>query len=140
MRNIRHLVICLAATSLVAGVTGCRNPEPADDTAAPVRATAVFEGKADPDYVGNWKTQDGNSELDLEKDGTAAILATVQGPGKKIVNHLVGDWALDNGNLLLRYSQNGAEVVLKYAVSLKGDVLMVTEPPNKKPTEYRKSK
>ena len=119
MRAPSHRVAVLAAALAV----GCKG---AEDDLEPARMPkpVAFAGKVDPSYAGAWHSQDGNSKLDLGKDGSARIEAVSTSVKGRSVSRVVGLWLVSKGDLLLRYPEKaGGETTVKYAARLSGDSL-----------------
>lgn len=131
----RPLGMALALASAVL-VAGCKN---ADDEYAPAVLPKVypFEGKVDTRYVGTWKTADGNSTLDILKDGKLDIETVNFSQNGKSVGHVSGDWLTSGSDLMFKYSiGKQAPTVLKYTATLDGAKLTLQLADSKTKTVY----
>ncbi|RYG26883.1 hypothetical protein EON82_01560 [bacterium] len=133
---MRRLALCsLLATAVV---VGCKNP---DDDLEPAIVPKVhaFEGTTEPKFVGTWASTDGLSTLDLIKDGTLAIHATVPTPSGKSTSVLKGHWLASDGSLLLKYGKAGqGETVLKYTAAFSDKGLKLKQEGGRMETTYRR--
>lgn len=132
-RRTLGMVAALAATVLGAG---CRN---ADDEFAPavVPKTYAFEGKVDAKYVGTWSSGDGNSVIDLLKDGTLKIATTTRSMAGKNTSHVNGQWLAQGDALMMHYTVGTqAPTVLKYSATLSDGALSLTPDGSRTKTVY----
>lgn len=113
-------VLCLA---------GCAASGSEEVTSTPV---STFEGETKPEFVGDWKTANGNSQMTLTEDGTATMVNVAPGRGKTNVS---GKWRVQGAELLIR--TNGA--VTRYQASLKGDELHLKQAATKLDVRYQRS-
>ena len=136
---VRSLFATLVLVSALLVGAGCREEEQADDLKGAVRATPAFTGKVDDKLVGDWTSKDGNSELVLDKSGSAKIVAASYGLQGKASHSIDGNWLADGTDLLLEYSQSGTKVVLKNKSILSGTTLTLIQAGNNLKTEYTKN-
>ena len=115
------VVIAAAALSIACGM---RNE---DDTPQPQAVT--FSGKVDPQFVGDWRTQNGRSELDLAKGGRLKIFTVFATPKGDDKASFDGAWLISSeGNLLLKYTvPHQSETKLKYKTKLEGSKMTLVQ-------------
>ncbi len=108
-------------------IVGCKPPEE-DDSGPPKPPLVAFTGAADGKFVGNWKTADGRSGLDMSKDGSLSILAVAATPSGDRKSNLKGSWLFDGTYLLLKYADGGQpELVIRYTPTLSGNTLTLLQ-------------
>ena len=106
---------------------GCK-PSDEDDSGPPKPPVVAFKGSADSKFVGNWKTSDGRSGLDLAKDGSLSILAVAATPSGDSKSTVTGSWLYDGTYLLLKYTDKGqGELVIRYTPTLSGNTLTLLQ-------------
>jgi len=126
----------VAALAVTVALVGCKGSE--DDGPAFVPKTYTFQGKADPKFVGNWRSVDKNSGLKLEKDGSATIDAVSHSQMGSSDTKIAGNWLVDGDNLMLQYAQHGNTTVLKYKANLSGSSLTLQQDGGKSKIVYHK--
>jgi hypothetical protein len=118
---------------------GCK-PSTDDDSGPPKPPVVAFTGSADTKFVGNWKSTDGRSGLDMAKDGTVSILAVAATPSGDRKTSLTGSWLFNGTYLLLKYSDKGqAELVIRYTATLSGNTLTLLQVGARKKLVYTKT-
>jgi hypothetical protein len=128
-------VAALAATATLLSCQGAAAPE--DPEGSPSPAQVTFGGKADPMFAGNWKSEKGDSTLDLGKDGTLQSETTAQTAGGKSDVKVTGQWLVDGDKLKLRYEDKANnQVVMQYSAKLSGNKLELVIPNSRIKTTY----
>ena len=120
--TFRFLGVAAVAATIMFGCKGT------DDDLEPavVPKAVTFEGDVDSKYVGLWKSSDGNSTLDLSKEGVVKIDQKIVAANGKSTSHVEGTWLAKGDDLLFRYPErSGGETTLKYAAKLKGNTLVL---------------
>jgi hypothetical protein len=134
-RNQTWMVAAIAAAVLVAG---CNLSQ--EEYAPAANPTSVaFEGKLVPKYVGNWKTSNGSSSIDIDKDGGVKIETVSQSMLGKSDVVVSGKWLAGDDSLLFRYLTKTQEpVVLKYSAVLTGKSLTLSQAVGRLKTVYQR--
>ncbi len=130
----------LTVAALAAAVlsVGCRSP---DDEFAPAFHPRVyaFEGSVEPKYVGTWRSLDGDSTLNLAKDGVLRIEVVSRSVAGRIVKHYSGQWLADGDGVRFRYRAGAQpDKVLKYRASLAGATMTLKQPEGHGKTTYKR--
>lgn len=127
-----------AATAAAVLLAGCAGPE--DITQAPRPAAVSFGGKIDPRFVGSWTSKDGTSKIDMLKDGSVNLVTIIRSPYGKAVNKVSGKWLVNGSDLLFDYSDKTHDmIVVKYAATLSGESMTLTQAGGRIKTKYAKS-
>ena len=133
------VMLMVAALVVTISSLGCSKSTNETEAQAFIPASYPFEGKIKPQFVGNWKSKDSSTELDLHKNGKLNVITSTHSVAGKNVNHLNGKWLVNGNFLMLTYSvQNQKPIVLKYSASLTGKTLTLIQPGGKIKTKYLK--
>lgn len=125
-----------ASAAVLIALSGCASPKEDVDQSGPP-PPPKFAGKVDSDLVGNWKTADGQSELDLHKDGTLQIDTATPGPQGTVKGQKTGAWLVDGGRLVLKYKlDSGSDQVVSYGLQHSGTSMTLSTKVPKRETKY----
>jgi len=131
----------LIGGAAIAISSGCKGAE--DDEYAPaVRPKAfAFTGKQDAKFAGKWRTADGDSTVEILKDGNLNLQTVSHSQSGKSVSDLKGQWLVDGSSLLFQYSvDKQPPTTLKYTATLAGDTLTLVPDGGKVKTVYKRTK
>lgn len=129
-----------AAPAAAFFLAGCVGAGASDDSGPPLAPnTPVFEGKVDPKFAGTWKTKDGNSSLQLGKDGALKVETISNSQSGKSDVKVSGQWLVKDKHLTLRYSGKSNEPeVIQYTATLSGNSLTLELGRGRLKTTYRR--
>jgi hypothetical protein len=116
------------ATALAAAVlsAGCKSDQEYAQASQP--KPVIFDGKVDPKFVGVWKSTNGLSTMDLQKDGSVKIETISNSRNGPNDNKVSGEWRASGSNLLFHYdSKQSGSVILKYSAVLAGKTLTMQQ-------------
>lgn len=120
----RGVWIATAAFAAAVGTSGCRPLADSDDATVPTRQSVAFEGSVDPRFAGTWKSRNGYSVLELDKDGALKSETISFSQKGRSDTKVAGEWRIKGSDLLLRYAgPGGGATVIKYTASLAGNKL-----------------
>ena len=106
---------------IAGSLVGCH--EEGESVETPV-ASKVFDGTPDAKFEGTWKTEDGMSTYQLNKNGTYLLDSKIKVAGNKPINsHLKGMWGI-KGSMMEFKDQ--ASNVASYGFELQGNKLTLT--------------
>ncbi len=129
-------VAALAATLILGG---CKSALPEQDEESPRPPSVAFTGVVDEMFVGDWKSTNGMSGLDLFKDGHVNIFSGTPSPKGIVKTTIKGHWLVSGGSLVLRYPQpDRTDTTIKYIAALKGNSLTLSQSAGRLKTVYRR--
>jgi hypothetical protein len=134
-KTILWTVAAIAATVLS---SGCKHD---DDEFAPavLPKTYTFEGKIEPKFAGSWKTADGNSSIDLSKDGSVSMETIIRSVAGKNTSKVSGKWLATSDSIVFQYTIGSQKpTTVKYMAALDGNTLTLQQPESKVKTVYKR--
>lgn len=116
---------------------GCNGNQDDEGLAKPKQIS--FDGKVDPQLVGSWKTSDGGSQVDLQKDGSLKIISVIHSQNGASKSSVDGSWLASDGKLKFKYPQAGQpDVVLQYDATISGKDLKLKQSGGRLTTVYHR--
>jgi hypothetical protein len=121
--------LMVAALAATVGLAGCSGATDDDSAQAVPSKISVFEGRVDPLFVGTWKSKNGNSTIQLGKDGALNVETISFSPAGKSDVKVSGQWLIKGDSLTLKYTdnKNHQTVLLQYKASLSGNKLKLDQ-------------
>lgn len=114
----RVVSIAGLALSLLSGF-GCTSPN--DELVPAERPVTAFEGTPDGKFVGTWKSTDGVSTYQLEKDGKYKLDSNIPVRGQSpIQSKSEGEWRVNGDRMIFKDPQGN---VVPYSFKLEGETL-----------------
>lgn len=99
-------------------IHGCQQAE-----TEPNQPVTAFEGSVDSRFVGEWKTENGQSSYTLKPDGSFQLKSKVSTPGGTMNTESKGSWLVKDDRMLFK----GADgLVAAYRHSLSGNRLTLS--------------
>ena len=135
---MKLMLIAIVTSVTMASIVGCSPGTSSDDEPSSKPTPVAFVGKVEPSFVGNWKTGDNSTELDLHQDGGLTIVSTTPGhPGPP--SSKMGKWLVSDTKLLLQYgNSDGSQQTLSYTAKMAGKKLVLTTSVPKRDTVYNR--
>jgi hypothetical protein len=130
----------IATIAAIVLTVNCKGSSEDDSAPAVLPKSYSFSGKIEPKYVGNWTSIDGNSKMDILKDGGLKIETTSRSVVGKSVVEVSGQWLAGGGSLMFQYLDKSSKpVVLKYSTTLSGKTLILVQAGGHLKTAYKRS-
>ena len=128
----------IAAATLAVFWVGCAGA-PDDITQTPKAAAVSVGGKIDLRFVGKWVSTDGNSTIEMIKDGSANLVTVTRSPYGKAVSKVSGKWLTNQGDLLFDYADKTHDmIVVKYGATLSGKSMTLAQAGGRIKTKYHR--